>query len=311
MAYQPITHLRHVDLAVPDFERETAFYRDTWGLTQVADDSGVAFFAAEGSPEQYVVRIRRAEQKRMDLVAFGASHAADVDALAERLATADVPLVTEPGALDTPGGGYGFRFFDPDGRVVEVSSGVQDRVHRKIEEREAIPVRLSHVVVNSDAPERLRAFYERHLGFRLSDTLFSSHMGELMYFLRCSPLHHSFAIARGPHVSLHHASFELRGVEEYMRGTGRALRAGTRLTWGPGRHTAGDNTFSYFHDPHGNTVEYTTELAVLEEDSWHPGLHDVDDPLTQDQWGTADPMSERIAKEQFNDPDVLFTAPPL
>jgi catechol 2,3-dioxygenase-like lactoylglutathione lyase family enzyme len=194
---------------------------------------------------------------------------------------------------------------------VEVSADVETRAHRRIEEREAIPVRLSHCVVNSRDPQGLRDFYVRNLGFRLTDTLYSTHMGDLMYFLRCSPLHHSFAIARGPHVSLHHASFEMRGVEEYMRGTGRALRAGTRLTWGPGRHLAGDNTFSYFHDPHGNTVEYTTELAVLEEDLWHPGRHDVDDPITQDQWGTADPMSESVAKEQFNDPDVLFVAPPV
>jgi catechol 2,3-dioxygenase-like lactoylglutathione lyase family enzyme len=312
VTFQPITHLRHVDLAVPDFDTQRAFYGTTWGLTEVANDSGIAFFAAEGSPEQYVVRIRKDERKRMDLVAFGAGSAADVDRLAARLnAAEDVQVISEPGTLDTPGGGYGFRFFDTDGRVVEVSSDVETRKHRRIEEREAIPVRLSHCVVNSRNPEALKAFYEKHLGFRLSDTLYSNHMGELMYFMRCSPVHHSFAIARGPHVSLHHASFEMRGVEEYMRGTGRALRAGTRLTWGPGRHTAGDNTFSYFHDPHGNTVEYTTELAVLDEDTWHPGLHDVDDPLTQDQWGTADPMSELIAKEQFNDPDVLFSAPPV
>jgi hypothetical protein len=134
----------------------------------------------------------------------------------------------------------------------------------------------------------------------------------MMYFLRCNPVHHSFAIARGPHVSLHHASFEMRGLDEYMRGTGRALRAGTRLVWGPGRHAAGDNTFSYFLDPHGNTVEYTTELAVLDEDTWHPHVYDTADPATQDQWGTADPMSELIAKESFNDADPgLFTAPPV
>ncbi|MFD0687626.1 VOC family protein [Actinomadura fibrosa] len=311
MTLQPITHLRHLDLAVPDFERQRAFYTGVWGLTEVARDGGLAFFAAEGSPEHYVVRLRRDERKRMDLVAFGAATSADVDALASRLIAGNVSLVHEPRLLDTPGGGYGLRFFDPDGRVVEVSSGVSPRVHRKIEEREAIPVRLSHCVVNSDHPERLRAFYERHLGFRLSDTLYSHRMGDLMYFMRCNRLHHSFAIARGPHVSLHHASFEMRGVEEYMRGTGRALRAGTRLTWGPGRHLAGDNTFSYFHDPHGNTVEYTTELAVVDEDTWHPDRHDVDDQRTQDQWGTADPMSEVIAKEQFNDPDVLFQAPPV
>ena len=38
-----------------------------------------------------------------------------------------------------------------------------------------------------------------------------------------------------------------------MRGTGRLLRAGVEKVWGPGRHMAGNNTFSYFLDPHGNT----------------------------------------------------------
>jgi catechol 2,3-dioxygenase-like lactoylglutathione lyase family enzyme len=306
-----ITHLRHVDLAVPEYERQRAFLTDVWGLTEVAKDTGIAFFAAEGSPEQYIVRIRADRDKRTDLVSFGATDRSTVDELAARLIAADVPIVSEPDTLQTPGGGYGFRFFDPDGRVVEVSADVAPRAHRKIEEREPVPVRLSHVVVNSTDPEGLRAFYETHLGFRLSDTLVSRHMGDLMYFLRCSPLHHSFAIARGPHASLHHASFELRGIDEYMRATGRALRAGTHLSWGPGRHLAGDNTFSYFHDPHGNTVEYTTALAILDEDTWHPSRHDVADPGTQDQWGTADPMSERIAAEQFNDPDPVFTAPPV
>lgn len=182
-----ITHLRHVDLAVPDFARQRAFYGTTWGLTEVASDSGLAFFAAEGSPENYVVRIRADERKRMDLVAFGAVSAAAVDELAVRLGRAGIRLIGEPGALDTPGGGYALRFFDPDGRVVEVSAEVATRVHRRIEEREAIPVRLSHCVVNSQDPARLRDFYVEHLGFRLTDTLYSAHMGDLMYFLRCSP----------------------------------------------------------------------------------------------------------------------------
>ncbi|WP_138757221.1 VOC family protein [Modestobacter altitudinis] len=310
MTSQLITHLRHVDLAVPDYDKQLAFYTDTWGLTQVADDTGIAFLAAEGSPEQYVVRLRHGE-KRMDLVSFGAANAADVDALADRLIADGVQIVREPQKLDTPGGGYGFRFFDVDGRVVEVSSDVALRQHRKIEEREAIPVKLSHCVVNSPDPTRMRDWYAKHLGFRLSDTLAHPHAGDLMYFMRCNEWHHSFAIARGPHASLHHASFEMRGIEEYMRGTGKILRAGARMVWGPGRHLAGDNTFSYFHDPHGNTIEYTTSIALLDEDTWHPGIHDVTDPLTQDQWGTADPMSESVASTSFNDPDVLFTPPPV
>jgi catechol 2,3-dioxygenase-like lactoylglutathione lyase family enzyme len=307
-----ITHLRHVDLGVPDYDRQLAFYTDLWKLTPETTDTGIAFLAAEGSPEQYQVRLRADAEKRVDLIAFGAATAADVDALAEKLCREGVTLVSTPDKLQTPGGGYGFRFFDLEGRTVEDSSDVTGRPHRKVEEGESVPVKLSHVVINSPQPEALVAWYDRHLGFRLSDTLFSPHMGEMMYFLRCNPQHHSLAIARCPHVSLHHASFELRGIDEYMRGTGRLLRAGVEKVWGPGRHLAGNNTFSYFLDPQGNTVEYTTELECLDEDTWHPSLHDFTDPMVSDQWGTANPMSEFVAKKSFNDSDRgVFVAPPV
>ncbi|WP_027344994.1 VOC family protein [Hamadaea tsunoensis] len=306
-----ITHLRHVDLAVPDIDRQLAFYTDMWGLTQVASDTGISFLAAEGSPEQYVVRIRQAQDKRLDLIAFGAATPTDVDTLAQRLGQDGVTLITEPSALDTPGGGYGFRFFDVDGRTVEVSAEVETRTHRRVEQRESIPVRLSHVVINSPDPTATVAFYNKHLSFALSDTLTHPHMGDVMWFMRCNQWHHSLAIARGPHVALHHASFELRGIDEFMRGSGRLLRAGVEKVWGPGRHTAGDNTFSYFLDPHGNTVEYTTELEQLYEDTWHPHIYDFSDPSVADQWGTANPMNEFVARQSFNDPDRgVFIAPP-
>ncbi|GAA3194560.1 VOC family protein [Actinocorallia longicatena] len=307
-----ITHLRHVDLAVPDYDKQLDFYSGVWGLTEVASDDGVSFLAAEGSPEQYIVRLRKDADKRLDLIAFGAQTPADVDALAERLGTAGVQLISTPGKLDTPGGGYGFRFFDLDGRTVEISADVALRTHRKLEPKESVPVRLSHVVLNAPDITATRTWYETHLGFALSDTLSSPYMGEVMHFMRCNPQHHSLAIAKGPHTSLHHISFELRGIDEYMYGTGRLLRSGTRMIWGPGRHLAGDNTFSYFLDPHGNTVEYTTELENLDEDTWHPGVHDFSQPEVTDQWGTANPMNELIAKESFNDPDRgVFIAPPI
>jgi catechol 2,3-dioxygenase-like lactoylglutathione lyase family enzyme len=307
-----ITHLRHVDLAVPDLPAQLEFYAGIWGLVPETTDTGIAFLAAAGSPEHYSVRLRQAAEKRLDLISFGAAHAADVDALADRLGRAGVRLVTEPGKLGTPGGGYGFRFFDVDGRTLEVSCDVAVRRHRRVEAGESVPVKLSHVVINSPNPEATVAFYRDHLGFALSDTLTSPHLGQVMWFLRTNTFHHSLAVARCPHVSLHHASFELRGLDEYMRGTGRLLRAGVEKVWGPGRHLAGNNTFSYFLDPHGNTVEYTTELEQLDEDTWHPHLYDFSDPAVTDQWGTANPMSEFVARQSFNDPDRgVFAAPPV
>lgn len=310
--YSPITHLRHVDIAVPDFDKQVDFYGTQWGLADVGGETGLRYFAAEGSPEQYVVRVRKAVEKRLDLVAFGVADRPGVDRLAESLATSGVALISEPGELQGPGGGYGFRFFDVEGRVVEASAEVTDRQHRKIEEREDIPVRVSHVVFNSAEPEKLVAWYEQHLHLRLSDTLLHPRVGELMWFLRCSPQHHSLAIARCPHPSLNHISFEMRGLDEYMRGSGRLLRDGVEKVWGPGRHMAGDNTFTYFTDPNGNTMEYTTELAVLDEDTWHPSIFSTDDPMSADQWGTANPMDEWVSQKMFNDPDKgLFVPTPV
>ena len=36
-----ITHLRHVDLAVPDYARQLDFFTNTWGLTGEHDDAGM------------------------------------------------------------------------------------------------------------------------------------------------------------------------------------------------------------------------------------------------------------------------------
>ena len=95
-------------------------------------------------------------------------------------------------------------------------------------------------------------------------------------------------------------------------GSGRVMRAGVQKVWGPGRHVAGDNTFTYFLDPHGNTVEYTTELEQLDEDTWHPHIYDLTKPENADQWGTSNPMNEMVAKEMLNDVDRgVFVAPPV
>src|SRR5438105_4378113 len=120
-----VTGVRHVALAVPDFSEQVEFYEKLWGLKKVERDGDVAFLAAEGSPEQYVLRIRKSADRRVDLLALSVADEADVDVLANSLARDDVPLIAEPGPLDTPGGGYGFRFFDPDGRVVEISADVE------------------------------------------------------------------------------------------------------------------------------------------------------------------------------------------
>ena len=311
MTERLVSHLRYAALAIPNFEEERDFFIKHWGLTPVQSSEGLVHLAAEGSPEPFILRLRE-DDKRIDLVGFGVKDRTDLQKLADKLHAEDVRFVHEPQELTQPGGGYGFRVFDGDGRVLEFSTGYELRESRKIREREPIPVKLSHVVFNSPNLNETVQWYIDHLDFAISDSLVRPDDTDMMHFLRCNENHHSIAVAMGPHHSLHHMSFEMRGIEEWMRGSGKILRAGTRMIWGPGRHNAGDNTFAYFLDPAGNTIEYTTELAVLDEDTWHPSRHDISQLSTQDQWGTAQEMSELVARESFNDIDKgLFVAPPV
>ena len=307
-----ISHLRYVALAMPNFEEERDFFTKYWGLIPVHAEGDVQYLALTGSPEPFQIRLRKGE-KRLDLVGFGSDSREDVDALYQELVAKGVQMVHEPKELTQYSGGYGFRCFDCDGRTIEVSTGVNLRESRRVEEREPLPVKLSHFVVNSNNLNKTAEWYIEHLEFAISDTLTHPVMGDMMHFLRCNTAHHSFAIAQGPHHSVHHISFEMRGVEEWMRGAGKILRSGARMVWGPGRHNAGDNTFAYFIDPAGNTVEYTTELATIQdEDAWHPSTFDITQVSNADQWGTANPMSEFVARESFNDPDAgLFVPSPL
>jgi len=276
-----ITHLRHVDLAVVDPDAERGFYRDVWGLVPMAEDSGALFLAAEGSDEQYTLRLRGALARRVDLVAFGVATRADVDHFAEAASALGRGLVTEPGTLQTPGGGYGFRFLDIEGRTLEISAEVQPRAAREVGPREAIPTGLSHVVLNTTDLDGAVRFYTEVLGFRVSDWL-EHHM----CFLRCNQWHHTLALTDNPHSSLNHVAWEMRGIDEYMRATGRAMRAGIDLAWGPGRHGPGDNTFSYFSAPSGFVTEFTTELERVDDHAWTPRVFRRI-PEESDLWGTA------------------------
>jgi catechol 2,3-dioxygenase-like lactoylglutathione lyase family enzyme len=305
MASIGVIGLRHVGLAVPDFDTERQFVGGAWGLKETGGGADIAYLAAESSAEPYVLRLRKAGERRLDVIAFAAADEAAVDAMAERLAAAGAKLISPPGPLNGPGGGYGFRFFDLDGRPIEVSANVTERAARTLDRGESIPATLSHVVLHTPDVKKAVDFYVQHLGFRVSDWL-----GEFMCFLRCNEIHHCLAFIPGP-PTLNHAAFEMRDVEEMMRGVGRLLREDVVLGWGPGRHVAGNNAFSYFVSPSGTVLEYTAEVERVDDATWKPTVYKPG-PDTMDQWGTS--MMDGRGPQKLGHASVdpgLWQPPPL
>ncbi|RZF60668.1 oxidoreductase [Sphingomonas populi] len=274
-----VSHVRYVALAVPDLLTEAEFFETTWGLTREAEHEGCLYFAARGSAEPFILRLRQTAERRTDLFALAALSAAHVDQLHDSLTSEGVEIVSTPAALEQPGGGYGFRFFDFEGRLVEVSADVAQRRSSPPEPRSGLPLGLSHVVFHAPDVSATVAWYEEHLGLKVSDWL-----DQFMCFMRGhGPKHHCMAFVAGA-PTLNHVAFELANMDEMMRGMGRMMKARMPPKWGPGRHTAGDNSFAYFNSPAGFMIEYTAEVESLPED-WtprsFPRAADV-----MDQWGT-------------------------
>ncbi|QGP81169.1 VOC family protein [Sphingobium sp. CAP-1] len=273
-----VTEIRYVGYAVPDLEAERAFYHDQWKLVEAGEQDGMVHFAADGGEELYVVRLRVAVEKRIDVIALAADSRADVDALHDKVAASAARIIFAPKELTSLGGGYGFRFFSPEGLTFEISSDVARRTPRDMVRWEGVPQKISHIVLHSPDHQALVTWFCDVLGFKVSDWL-----GDFMCFLRCNGAHHRIAILPGP-PCLNHVAYDMLSVDDMMVGVNRLRQKGTDIRWGPGRHTAGNNTFSYFTTPAGFAVEYTSELEQVDFESHQPKVH-VPGPKVMDQWG--------------------------
>ncbi|MGH3387830.1 MAG: VOC family protein [Actinomadura sp.] len=289
--------LRSVAVRTPQAAEAAEFYQHVWGLSQVEADGGIAWLRGSGQ-EHHILEVRQAEQNALGKIAFAVATPREVDEAAFRLAARGIPLVTEPGLLDQAGGGYGLRFADPEGRLIELSTQVEAVVPRDPYGIEAVPRKIAHVVLNTVDIDAACDFYTGVLGMRVSD--WSEHQ---MVFLRCNSDHHVIAFNQAPWTSLNHVAYELPSIDHFMRGIGRLRHHGVTPAWGPGRHGPGNNTFSYFTDPAGLVCEYTSEVEQVDEDAWLCRVWRRV-PELSDLWGTAGPPSTDVRSHMAGVPDA-------
>ncbi|WP_019546959.1 VOC family protein [Streptomyces sulphureus] len=286
--------LRSVELRTTQFGAAADFYSEVWGLEVVETERGASWL--RGTNEQHhILQLTEADRTALGRISFAVATPAEVDEAARRLLSRGIVPVTGPGPLDQVGGGYGLRFADPEGRLIELSAETWAVPPRGREE--ALPVGVTHTVLNTADIDASVAFYRDVLGMRVSD--WSEHQ---MAFLRCNADHHSIAFNQAEWASLNHVAYEMSSVDHFMRGLGRLRHHGVVPKWGPGRHGPGNNTFSYFTDPSGLVCEYTSDVAQIVEDTWICRVWRRT-PELSDLWGTAGPPSPEIRSHMAGSPD--------
>ena len=290
MARAAVDGVRIVDLGVSDLAEAGRFFTEVWRLDRVAERAGSAYLRSTG-PAHHVLALHQRAEPALLRIDLSAPDAATVDALHAGLGAAGIGDATTPAPITEPGGGYGFSFRDPDGRVLRILAG--GAAHADAAPRPDRPGKITHVVLNAPDPAAMSAFYCRHLGFRVIDRT------RFLTFLCCNADHHSIAFAQGERPSLHHIAFEMADIDSVMRGAGRLRDHGHAIDWGIGRHGPGNNVFAYFVGPDDVVIEYTAEVEQVdasyrvrgpEEWVWPPGRND--------QWGIGVGPTPRLVAAQ-------------
>jgi catechol 2,3-dioxygenase-like lactoylglutathione lyase family enzyme len=291
-----IAHIRHVGLFTLNLREHARFYSDIWGLERVSDTSDAVFLRGS-SPEHFILSLHQGKGRGLHHIAYAMHSEEAVRRAARSLKAAGVHVVEEPHSLNQPGGGYGLRFVDPDGRCIELSSGVAAHTNgwqSKVVE----PRSICHIVVNTADIEHITKFYTDVLGLRVSDW-----SGQQMAFLRTDSKHHNIAFNAAPHASVNHIAYLVSGIDELMRGISNLRKHGIEPAWGPGRHGPGNNIFCYFEDPFGYVAEYTSDIDYIPDESRHQPRVWPRSPESMDHWGVSAPPSAELRQAMTGEPD--------
>ncbi|SOC82344.1 catechol 2,3-dioxygenase [Ensifer adhaerens] len=289
----PITALRSVEISTPDIETSVAFYTKVWGLEIAARQNDKVFLSASGD-DFHVLELKPGPEAALRKITFRVRSESDLDRLERDLVANGATLLKTMGLADAPSGGQRIVIREPQGSTIEFVHGDTRKESRLVPNR---PLRLAHVNINSAAIEDLSSFYQKALGFQLTDR------SKMMAFLRCNDDHHAVVLAEAPVNGLNHIAFLLPDLESVMRGSGDVKDAGYPIGWGVGRHGPGDNVFAYFVDPSGVVVEYTAEVLQVDDTYRVGGPADwVWRPGRTDHWGIAPPKSEECKKAQVSVP---------
>jgi 2,3-dihydroxy-p-cumate/2,3-dihydroxybenzoate 3,4-dioxygenase len=281
--------LRSLELVLPGAAEAADFMTRVWGMAVAEVRDGTHYLRGAGS-FPYLLALEQGERPYARSTTFVCSRP-ELEALAVRVKGSGFASTATVSA--DPGRGEGFIVELPEGELFRF---LADSTEVAPLPSGDLPVKLTHVVVNSIDAEASARAAEAALGFRVSDRT------KGMVFVRCNNSHHSTAFARAGFASLNHVAFEMEDVDAVMRGIGRLRDHKFAPAWGPGRHGPGANVFAYFIAPFGAVVEFSTAVEVVPDD-YRAG--EPDDwtwpPNRIDQWGMSDKdiAALRRAEETF------------
>jgi catechol 2,3-dioxygenase len=275
-----IKRMAHVALGVPDIEASVGWATTVMGMREVERVDGVSYLTH--SDCHHSLQLIAAERSALDHIAMEAHDEDALERLVVRLREAGATIVSE--RPQERGIERAVRFLGPEGHLIEVFTGMEQAgpIHTG---RGVQPRKFGHPTLTCADIGPTRSFFEEVLEFRISDEIGDG----VLAFLRCSVDHHGLGLQKGE-PGLNHYAWEVESLAILGQLGETLARNDGRFIWGPGRHGAGHNLFTYHFDPAGCVVEYYADLyQVWDERSYVPGKWSLDDHRGENLWGPGTP----------------------
>lgn len=252
-----VRRIGHATFETPDLDRQIEYFTEIVGLVLAEREGDRAYLASKVGALS--VQLERGEVARCARLAFEV--APDIDfADAERFLT-DKGIKSERRNDSMPGLRTTLSFTDPNGVAVDLFPEWTP-LNVTSESRGVGVLKVGHVAHVVDEPRKLAEFYCGVLGFRVSDWI-----GDWFVFLRCGPDHHTVNFVTGKQTKMHHIAFELKDWAHMQSACELLGQRRIPIIWGPGRHTAGHNTFIYHRNPDDQIVEMYGEMDQMKDES--------------------------------------------
>jgi catechol 2,3-dioxygenase-like lactoylglutathione lyase family enzyme len=252
-----VKRLRHVSFASPNVEAQLDYYQSIIGLAVIGRDDRRIILGTDS--DELTLVLEHGAASRLTAIAYEVAPSLDLSDLQKSLASVDIK--SEVRSDTAPGIPKTLVFNDPDGLQIELFSRWD--FCKPVEPVRGLAVaKLGHVALYTPDPERAAKFFEKVLGFRVSDRI-----EENFVFLRCGPEHHAMNFARGAKARVHHLAFELRDASHMHQACDLLGRNKFQILWGPVRHGPGHNVAVYHHNPDRYLIElyYSMDLMLDEE----------------------------------------------
>lgn len=290
----PLHRLDSIRVAVPDAERQRAFYLAA-GLT--TDSTGSRFAGSNGGEQ---VALEQGEFRRLLNVNVLSNDPSDISVIASRLTGLGLSSSTRDGVLVATDPAtrveFSVRVADaPKSATADVfpqnGPGHHERINQRasgVIPRARAPRRLGHVVIGSPDIEGTVRFLTEGLGFKVSD-----HFPGIIAFLRCSTDHHNVAVVNSEVPQLQHYSWECDDVDHVGHNGTALIAAGVaQHGWGFGRHYVGSNFFWYLLEPSGSFIEFYSDMDIITDDiEWETrGRTPVGPEHIGNSWGPRMPL---------------------